>query len=260
MLKRFPLFVTLLAGLAVAGCKKDDDKQVTPANTTDFVATLSGGQQVPSNSSTATGTLTATLNRDTKKLTYKVTLTGLTPISAHIHVAAPGRAGGVKVPFNDLTSPIEGEADVDQATIDSLLAGRAYVNIHTTAFPNGEIRGNIRPKSTEFTAPITGAQQVPATSSTATGTFSGTYNAETKILKYNVTFTGITPISAHIHTAAPGRTGGVKVPFNSLASPIVGEQELDQLTADSLFANHAYVNMHSTAFPGGEIRGNIRIK
>lgn len=261
MFNRFPLALLLLTSLTLGACKKDDDDDQNPAaNTTEFVATVNGAQQVPPTTSPATGTMTATLNRDTKKLTYKVTFTGLTPNAGHIHLGRPGTSGGVKVPFSYLTSPIEGEADIDQPTMDSLLTGRSYVNLHTAAFPNGEIRGNIRPKSTEFTATVNAAQQVPATTSTATGTFTGTYNAETKKLKYTVTFTGLTPSAGHIHMGAPGTNGGVKVPFSDLTSPIEGEADIDQETADAMFANKTYVNLHTTAFPNGEIRGNLRVK
>ena len=145
----------MLAGLAVVACK-DDEKQVTPAtNNVELTATISASQQVPVNTTTGTGTFTGTFNRDTKLLTYKVDFAGLAaPISgAHIHLGSPGRNGGVKVNFSATAatvSPINGSIKLDQPldlpTIDSLLANRTYVNIHTTAFPLGAIRGNIRVK------------------------------------------------------------------------------------------------------------------
>ncbi|MBC7447546.1 MAG: CHRD domain-containing protein [Hymenobacteraceae bacterium] len=266
MLKRFPFFLMLLVGLAVASCKDDEDKPpVTPApDTVSFVATISGSQQVPLNASTATGAFTGTYDRTSKTLTYNVTFSGLTPTSGHIHLGGPGRTGGFKVPFNSLTSPITGSQVLDQQTADSLLAGRTYVNLHTTAFSGGEIRGNIQQGTTapvppvEFAALLTGGQQVPANGSRAGGALVAAYYPATRLLTYNVTFSGLTPTSGHIHLGGPGRTGGFKVPFNSLTSPITGSQVLDQQTADSLLAGRTYVNLHTAAFPGGEIRGNIR--
>ena len=118
MTKRFPLAIVFFATLALGGCKDDDDDTATPvANTVDLTALISGSQQVPALVSAGAGSFAGTYNRDTKVLKYTVLFTGITPIAAHIHLGAPGRAGGVKVPFTDLTSPIEGEQVLDQPTI-----------------------------------------------------------------------------------------------------------------------------------------------
>lgn len=266
MMKRFSLSLVLLAGVAISACKKDKDEPVTPvANTVDFVAVINNEQQVPANTSAATGEFTATLNRDTKKLTYKVTFTGLATAltTGHIHLGAPGRKGASFVNFTipPATSPINGEATVTDAFITAMLKGQTYVNLHTVAFPGGEIRGNVRPKSTEFMATINAAQQVPTNTSTATGAFTGTYDATTKKLTYNVTFAGMMPTAGHVHIGAPGKNGPPAVNFDLVAtSPITGNAVLTQATADSLFAGSTYVNLHTAAFAGGEIRGNITTK
>lgn len=111
--------------------------------------------------------------------------------------------------------------------------------------------------TTNLTATINGAQQVPANASTATGTFAGTYDSSSKQLTYTVTFQGLTPTSAHIHTGAPGASGAVAIPFASLTSPIQGTVTLTADQATSLLNNGMYVNIHSSAYSGGEIRGNI---
>ncbi len=146
--------LTLLAGIAVAGFTlascDDDDKTVTPSNTTELTATINSAQQVPGNAATGTGTFSGTLNRDTKVLTYTVTHAGLTgPVAAaHIHFGKPGRASGVMVGFiGALTSPFSGTVTIpNQAAVDSLLNNKAYVNLHTAAFTGGEIRGNVTKK------------------------------------------------------------------------------------------------------------------
>ena len=112
--------------------------------------------------------------------------------------------------------------------------------------------------TTNVSATINGAQQVPAVSTTATGNFAGVYTASTHQLSYTVTFQGITPTSAHIHTGVPGGSGAVAIPFNTLTSPITGTATLTDEQADKLLNNGMYVNMHSSSFPGGEIRGDIR--
>ena len=117
---------------------------------------------------------------------------------------------------------------------------------------------NPAPTTTNLTATINGAQQVPANNSTATGTFTGTYVSTSKQLTYTVTYQGLTPTIAHIHTGAPGATGSVAIPFDNLASPITGTVTLTPEQADNLLNNRMYVNIHTSAFGNGEIRGDIK--
>lgn len=114
---------------------------------------------------------------------------------------------------------------------------------------------------TNFTATINGAQQVPANGSAATGTFAGTYDSSNKQLTYTVTFQGLTPTSAHIHTITPGSNSGpVAIPFASLTSPITGTFTLSADQATQLLNNGMYVNIHSNTYANGEIRGDIKKK
>lgn len=105
------------------------------------------------------------------------------------------------------------------------------------------------------------------TNSPAIGTFTGTYNSNTKQLTYRVEYSGFVTTagapapatSAHIHTITPGfLSGPVTIPFSPLTSPIIGTYLLTPEQADDLLNGHMYVNIHTARFPGGEIRGNIR--
>jgi len=135
----------LLAGvLAVGACKKDED--TTDPNKVNFTAAINGNSEVPANASTASGTFTGSLDKTTRILSYKVEYTGLTPTAGHLHRGAPGVNGPVVVGFDATavkTSPVQGTATLRQTFADSLMAGQVYVNLHTAAFPGGEIRGNI---------------------------------------------------------------------------------------------------------------------
>ncbi|MGA0558692.1 CHRD domain-containing protein [Larkinella sp. VNQ87] len=146
MKRTFAFLMTafVATALAVTSCspiKDAPDKK----DTVEFEATLNGGQEVPSNASSATGTMTGTYNKPTKELSYTVNYTGLTPTAGHIHLApgGPGTNGGVIIPFPSLTSPISGRATLTQPQENALMEGRLYVNLHTAAYPGGEIRGNI---------------------------------------------------------------------------------------------------------------------
>jgi ABC-type microcin C transport system permease subunit YejE len=110
-----------------------------------------------------------------------------------------------------------------------------------------------------FMAMLSGAEEVPAVTTTASGMFDGVYNKDTKILTYTITYSGITPTAWHIHKAAKGATGGVifnfgttfSSPFKSATIALTADQETD------LMAGNYYVNMHSAKSASGEIRGQL---
>ncbi|GAB2791054.1 CHRD domain-containing protein [Rhabdobacter roseus] len=109
-------------------------------------------------------------------------------------------------------------------------------------------------------ATLSGASEVPANTSTATGKAEGTFNNETKELKLTVTYQGITPVAWHIHKAAAGTNGSVLFDFGTaFSSPfnysttLTAEQEAD------LKAGLYYVNIHSATYRAGEIRGQLGV-
>lgn len=142
--------VSLLSLSALFYSCKDDDNGTTPVDNNDtFGASLTGAQEVPAVSTSATGNYTANFDKTTKVLNYTVTYQGLTPTAGHIHsvtaATAEGNTGGISIPFSStLTSPIVGQATLTQTQQDEMYANRTYANLHTTANPNGEIRGNIK--------------------------------------------------------------------------------------------------------------------
>lgn len=134
------LFI-LLSGimLSFAACSDDDD-----SNTTTYKATINGASETPPNASTATGTATLTFNNDTKIFTVVVNYSGVTAIQAHIHKGDVGVAGGVIFGFDSPASPINYTSPALDATQEAdLNANMYYVNIHSTQFPGGEIRGQL---------------------------------------------------------------------------------------------------------------------
>jgi len=98
-------------------------------------------------SSSGKFTATASLDTNTKTLTWTVDYSGLSgpATAAHIHGPAdPGANAGIAVPFSgNLASPIKGSATLTDAQIAQLEAGKWYVNIHTEANKPGEIRGQL---------------------------------------------------------------------------------------------------------------------
>ena len=137
MLKTKTLLATLALGIAFAG----------PAFAEKLKATLDGKSETPPNASTGAGTADIDYDAASKKLTWKLTYSGLTGPATAAHFHGPAEAGknaGVAVAIpNATTSPNEGSATLTDAQAADLLAGKYYVNVHTAANPGGEIRGQV---------------------------------------------------------------------------------------------------------------------
>ena len=149
-----------LAALALAGfAAACDDDTNDPGDTTTYTSDLRGSNEEPPVTTAATGTGTYTLSGRT--ITFTLAVNGLSgpAIGAHIHRGAEGENGPIIVPFNHAAvqtgQVATGTIDLDQPivsgsssiTSDSLLAlfenGNAYTNVHTSANPGGEIRGQV---------------------------------------------------------------------------------------------------------------------
>ena len=110
-----------------------------------FTTTANGSQEVPPRESQATGTGTFTLDPATNKLTVNFTIQGsltTTETGAHLHRGAPGVNGPVVVPL-PVGSTKSVIVDFPADDVANLRAGLFYINVHTTQFPAGEIRGQL---------------------------------------------------------------------------------------------------------------------
>ena len=118
-----------------------------PAFAEKMKATLDGKSEVPPNASTGTGTAEVDYDAATKKLSWKLTYSGLSgpATAAHFHgPAEPGKNAGVAVAIpNAIETPADGSAILTDAQAADLMAGKYYVNVHTAANPGGEIRGQV---------------------------------------------------------------------------------------------------------------------
>ncbi len=131
-----------LLTLTMMGCKDDDDDDMVPE--IEVTSILSGSNEVPTNTSPATGTVTGTYNEDTNELDLVITYQQMTPTAWHIHEAPKGSNGPVILNLGTtFTSPFTYSTTLTEEQEDDLLATMYYLNIHSAKFPNGEIRGQL---------------------------------------------------------------------------------------------------------------------
>jgi CHRD domain len=121
--------------------------------------------------------------------------------------------------------------------------------------------------TTQFKTTLSPSSEVPPNQSAGTGSVTATFDPATKQLTWNGTFSGLTgaPTAAHIHgPAEPGKNAGVVLwvsdhdtKAHPFTSPFQGSATLTDAQASDLNSGQYYVNIHTAANPGGEIRGQL---
>jgi hypothetical protein len=107
---------------------------------------LSGANEVPPVTTSATGTGTVTI-KDDRSVSASITVTGMTATAAHIHEGAAGANGPVIVPFTktgDNTFVAPDGAKLTESQYASYKAGNLYVNVHSAKNPPGEVRAQLK--------------------------------------------------------------------------------------------------------------------
>ena len=140
------------------------------------------------------------------------------------------------------------------ALASALVAGAFVVAGCGMMNSSGNMSGNT------MTVPMSAANEVPPNASGATGT--AKVDLDGTVLKWTVSYSGTTgPITAgHFHgPAMPGANAGVVVPFTGpLASGFTGTATLTPAQVADLKAGLWYINLHTAANPGGELRGQVK--
>jgi CHRD domain-containing protein len=123
------------------------------------------------------------------------------------------------------------------------------------------IAENAQADKIAFKADLSGASQVPPVTGAGKGTATAVLDTTAKKLTWTVNYSGLSgPVTgAHIHgPAAAGASAGIVVPFTGeLASPITGSATLTDAQIADLEGGKYYVNLHTAANKGGEIRGQL---
>lgn len=138
---RFVRGSLLLAAAAVAGCAR------TPVLGMGSTVSLSGAQEVPPVTTSATGTMRYSIGSD-MTLTGSVETTGIVATAAHIHDGAAGVNGPVIIPLNRTSAngwAVPPGTRLTDAQHRKLKAGELYVNVHSDAHKGGELRAQLKP-------------------------------------------------------------------------------------------------------------------
>jgi hypothetical protein len=138
-------------------------------------------------------------------------------------------------------------------------AAAALAGLALAACAEGMMDGS----KAQLAATLSGASEVPAVGGQGRGMAAITLDKSTKMLTWEVTYSGLTgpAAAAHFHgPAAAGANAGVLVPIAVSASPMKGSATLTDAQIADLTAGKWYVNIHTADNKGGEIRGQVMAK
>lgn len=286
----------LLSGLSLGGCTRatvgycesDNDcslgsycalpaRECTEA--TVIRAELSGGQQVPPTASDATGSFRLIVSPDGTSGTYRLVHSVKSASRAELRIGRIGQANMGSSALSTLTlSQSESTIALDPDTIRSFTSGEVYVIITSSAFPTGEVRGqlfSIDPKhrsgTFKLTGILSGLQSKPANTSMGKGSIDVTYDDTAASLSYNYSISGIkgSITGLHFHRGSFNENGPhvVDLPDTSLASTGTLTQEDGcrqykdqcQLFPVLFKSGLVYFNAHTTEVAGGELRAQVQV-
>jgi len=270
-MRRFHLLAGA-AALAVALAAVGGAAARSQATTIKIAAAMTAANETPApkgDVSAARGAFTGTLTKSGTggTLSWRLDFSNLSAnaIAAHIHVAARGTAGPVRVPLcAPCTSGVTGTATIDAAVLDAIQNDRAYVNVHTPTNPAGEIRDQVAIVATVKTT-LRASQERPKPKgkvAKARGTFTATVtrSGSSGLIVWKLTFGKLTgkAVAAHIHSGARGKSGPVIVPLCSpCKSGRTGRATVSASVLNALESGRTYVNVHTLKNPAGEIRGQL---
>jgi hypothetical protein len=257
------------------------------SQTIELRATINAAQENPATTSPATGSAIMLYNVGSNTFDLILSINGLTntATASHIHEAAAGangpvvtNLGGESVYTRSGTSLTATFRDIKHnGSPVTLLQGGAYFNLHSAQFPGGEVRGQLIARPKRLYAVMDVAQEqaaFPTTNLSGLNDFGGavmmydpvTHSIRLRLSLYNFNNTFS---NSHFHAGAPGVSGPVVVGlgtnanagnYNSSNGFIAGSADIPMTGADpiALLTGGLYLNFHSSAFPGGELRGQVR--
>jgi hypothetical protein len=238
-----------------------------------FRADLTGGQVRPTPRASAAKAFASLALNDTQTLLSLVLrFEGLTAPATSVHVHGPSSTETTGPIVFTLACPAATEGSCLMASqpltptqVTGLRTAKWYVDVHTSAFSGGEIRGWIIPDA-PFAATLSGTAVVPPVASGASGTIKVSVGAANTMLAAWIGVQGLTNADQgqHVHApAVPGANGPIAVDLPISGSTAFEVGRIVQVNAAEgvlVRTRPAYFDVHTTAFPAGELRGDLRKK
>ncbi len=231
-------------------------------------ARLQGINEIPSVTTNANGVASFLLNATRDTMQVNIAFTGMKASAMHIHEGKPNTNGTV---VKDLTQFISGNiarftltgADLSPSNLRKYFSGDFYINIHSTNFPNGEIRGQITVETDQgYFVEMNGANSVPSVNTTAKGAGVFVLDKSGTRITFKVAAQGVSGklTGSHFHTGAAGQVGnGILSDASNLVNGMVTEGAASVSNSFAVQANNGeiYYNYHTLANQAGEIRGQL---
>jgi hypothetical protein len=248
---------------------KDDDGDNDPVLSFEIPLSTKMENPAPPGRS-ETGLLSMQLDADnTLHYTFKVdNLAGGDALTmAHFHTGDPVTNGPIILPMPSWSgNTATGTLTLRQSLADSLRDSNndIYFNVHSTQFPGGLVRGTVNSDLLlAETVNLSGLNEVPPVITTATGVALLRLTEDRKL--YSKVTVDNVPVGdaltmAHIHKGATGVNGDVLVTLCATAADfgVSKMTQLDEATSNMVRTDPLYVNAHTTTWPNGIIRGQIR--
>jgi hypothetical protein len=236
-----------------------------PAAGETFVATLRAAEVVPPVTSAAGGTLELVLDPGQTWIAYRLQHTVVGATGGSMRIGSAGENGTPGIVITSGSGEVHGMVGLTPAQVAALTTGRLYVTVESAAFPGpgGEIRGQIlRPGEREFLGHLSGAQQAPPNDSTGTGLATFIVNAARDSVKWRVASSNVilqpADSFASLHKGPFGLISHTVVFFLSpLGDVMTGDEPVDAPGLADLQRGLWFVDIHTPAFPGGEVRGQL---
>ncbi|MFJ2008622.1 CHRD domain-containing protein [Streptomyces chartreusis] len=258
-----------------------------------FAAELSGANEVPVKDGPAVndpdGKAIALVKVKGDRVTFALQWKGFVPSLGHIHQGAKGKNGDVKVPLFGSAMPDTVHSAAGQVAItDAKLATSLrtdpsdfYVNLHSTEFPGGAVRGQLKPlhrnvnpldiiRGGKLRALSNGAQEVPKNETSKVGDPDGyavTFlHPKGTTVDYSFAWVNLqSPTKGHVHKGQFGTNGDVVFDFFNRPVPdgifaVSGRlagQNPDVVKRVRQNPHNYYSNIHTAEFPDGAVRGQF---